>query len=416
MPPSITPLDPNKDDQDDLVFLEEHPAEPAAHASRDVWRVMIIDDDEDVHSTTTFALGNLDMQQRPLEFVHAYSASQAREMLKHEHDIAVILLDVVMEQDDAGLHLVRYIRETLKLADVRIILRTGQPGYAPEIDAIRDYDINDYKTKSELTRIKLFTTVTAAIRSYEQIRKISNSRRGLDQIVHASTELMSLHGVHNFAAGVLAQIASLLRQPANGLLCVQECPDSGCHELMAMAAAGSYASLDGQQLTARNEPRAAEAMERTLVERRNHYGNGCITLYFAGKASRAFVAFMMVDRPVTELEERLLEVFCSNVAVGLDNVELVSHLHNAAFYDQLSKLPNRTRLVEILDAALAGPAKQDASLALVDLDHFAETNDALGHQFGDLLLLAVAERLQTCLLYTSPSPRDLSTSRMPSSA
>ncbi len=397
MPAPITPLDPNKDDQDDLVFLEEHPAEPAAHASREVWRVMIIDDDEDVHSTTTFALGNLDMQQRPLEFVHAYSASQAREMLKHEQDIAVILLDVVMEQDDAGLHLVRYIRETLKLADVRIILRTGQPGYAPEIDAIRDYDINDYKTKSELTRIKLFTTVTAAIRSYEQIRKISNSRRGLDQIVHASTQLMSLHGVHNFAAGVLTQIASLLHQQTNGVLCVQECPDSGCHELMAMAAAGSYAHLDGLQLTSRNEPRVTEAMERTLDERRNHYGNDCITLYFGGKASRAFVAFMLVDRPVTEIEERLLEVFCSNVAVGLDNVELVSHLHNAAFYDQLSKLPNRTRLVEILDATLTGPAKQDASLALVDLDHFAETNDALGHQFGDLLLLAVADRLQTSL-------------------
>jgi diguanylate cyclase len=78
-------------------------------------------------------------------------------------------------------------------------------------------------------------------------------------------------------------------------------------------------------------------------------------------------------------------------------VELVSHLHNAAFYDQLSKLPNRTRLVEILDATLAGPARDDATLSLVDLDHFAETNDALGHQFGDLLLIAVAARLQSSL-------------------
>ncbi|SFU61652.1 GGDEF/EAL domain-containing response regulator [Pseudoduganella namucuonensis] len=397
MPPSITPLEQAKDDQDDLVFLEEHPAAPASHTPREVWRVMIIDDDEDVHSTTTFALGNLDMQHRPLEFVHAYSASQAREMLKHEREIAVILLDVVMEQDDAGLHLVRYIRETLKLADVRIILRTGQPGYAPEIDAIRDYDINDYKTKSELTRIKLFTTVTAAIRSYEQIRKITDSRRGLDQIVHASTELMSLHGVQNFAAGVLAQIAGLLGQKANGVLCVQDCPESGCHELVAMAAAGRHGHLSNLRVSALNEPRVTQAMERTLAERRNHYGGDAITLYFAGKASRAFVAFLDTDRALTEIEERLLEVFCSNVAVGLDNVELVSHLHNAAFYDQLSKLPNRTRLIEILDATLAGPAKDDATLSLVDLDHFAETNDALGHQFGDELLVAVAERLQSRL-------------------
>ncbi|MBY0243524.1 MAG: EAL domain-containing protein [Burkholderiaceae bacterium] len=397
MPQSLENHAPAKDDQDDLVFLEEHPAAPATQAPREVWRVMIIDDDEDVHSTTTFALGNLDMQHRPLEFVHAYSASQARDMLRHEQEIAVILLDVVMEQDDAGLHLVRYIRDTLKLADVRIILRTGQPGYAPEIDAIRDYDINDYKTKSELTRIKLFTTVTAAIRSYEQIRKINDSRRGLDRIVHASTELMSLHGVQNFAVGVLTQIAHLLGQETNGVLCVQECPETGCHELVVMAAAGTYAHHSNAHMTCTTEPRIAAAMELTLTERRNQYGDTAVTLYFAGKASRAFVAFLHTTRPLTEIEQRLLEVFCSNVAVGLDNVELVSHLHNAAFYDALSKLPNRTRLVEILDAALAGPGKDDATLSLVDLDHFAETNDALGHQFGDELLVAVAERLQSRL-------------------
>ena len=396
MAPSNPPLD-SKDDQDDLVFLEEHPAPAPVSGVRNVWRVMIIDDDEDVHSTTTFALGNLDMQHRPLEFVHAYSAGQARELLKHEQEIAVILLDVVMEQDDAGLHLVRYIRETLKLADVRIILRTGQPGYAPEIDAIRDFDINDYKTKSELTRIKLFTTVTAAIRSYEQIRAINTSRRGLDQIVRASTELMALHGVQNFAAGVLNQVADLLSIAPHGVLCVKECPDGQCHELYIMATAGNQRRLGSGTLAAVNDERIWEAMERALAERRNLYLGDHIALFFAGKASRDFVAFMDIERAINDIDERLLDVFCSNVAVGLDNVELVSHLHNAAFYDQLSKLPNRTRLVEILDATLAGPAKEDATLSLVDLDHFAETNDALGHQFGDLLLVAVAARLQSRL-------------------
>jgi diguanylate cyclase (GGDEF)-like protein len=408
MPQPITPPGQEqatpaaKDDQDDLVFLEEHPAVPTESGARSVWRVMIIDDDEDVHSTTTFALGNLDMQGRPLEFVHAYSASQARDLLRDEPDIAVILLDVVMEQDDAGLHLVRYIRETLGLADVRIILRTGQPGYAPEIDAIRDFDINDYKTKSELTRIKLYTTVTSAIRSYEQIRKIDDSRRGLNQIIHASTELMALHGVQNFASGVLAQIGDLLGMAASGVLCVKDCPeDGGCHELMVMAACGRHAHLANATLTPLADARIHEVMEHALARRANVYGPDSITLYFAGKASRDFVAWLDVERPPTDINERLLDVFCGNVSVGLDNVELVTHLHNAAFYDQLSKLPNRTRLLEILEARLARPAgtepqqEQDqATLALVDLDHFAETNDALGHQFGDLLLVSVAGRLQ----------------------
>nr|WP_315396554.1 EAL domain-containing protein [uncultured Duganella sp.] len=399
MPPPITPLEPSAamDDQDDLVFLEEHPAASDNPGARKVWRVMIIDDDEDVHSTTTFALGNLDMQQRPLEFVHAYSAAEARELLAREHEIAVILLDVVMEQDDAGLHLVRYIRETLKLADVRIILRTGQPGYAPEIDAIRDFDINDYKTKSELTRIKLFTTVTSAIRSYEQIRKINDSRRGLNQIVRASTELMTLHGVRDFAAGVLAQLAELLGQDSGAVLCVKECLGEGlgCHELHTMAARGAHGQLDNTELTADADPRVHAAMELALAQRRNIYGGDAITLFFAGKASRDFVAFIDLSGAPCDFNERLLDVFCGNVAVGFDNVELLSHLHHAAFYDQLSKLPNRTRLVEILDATIADPAHADTTLSLVDLDHFAETNDALGHQFGDMLLVAVAGRLQS---------------------
>ncbi|MFD2272922.1 DUF3369 domain-containing protein [Undibacterium arcticum] len=160
--------------------------------------MLIIDDDIDVHTATVFALNNMEMQLRPLEFLHAYSAAQARTLLQTETDIAVILLDVVMEQDDAGLQLVRHIRDTLGQVEVRIILRTGQPGYAPEIEAIRDYDINDYKTKSELTRIKLYTTVTAAIRSYQQIRAINAGRRGLAHIARAGTELMALHGLPNF--------------------------------------------------------------------------------------------------------------------------------------------------------------------------------------------------------------------------
>ncbi len=397
MPEPITPLDADKDDHDDLVFLDEQPAAPASTSARSVWRVMIIDDDEDVHSTTTFALGNLEMQHRPLEFVHAYSAGQARELLKHESDIAVILLDVVMEQDDAGLHLVRHIRETLKMSDVRIILRTGQPGYAPEIDAIRDFDINDYKTKSELTRIKLFTTVTAAIRSYEQIRSISNSRLGLDRIVHASTQLMALHGVQNFSAGVLAQVADLLHLHADGVLCTQEINDQGKRSLLVCAHAGCFSGVAHGALCGIENPQIVGAIEHALAQRRNVYAHDYATLYFAGKSSRDSAAYLLLPRPLTAIEESLLEVFCSNVAVGLDNVELVSHLHNAAFYDQLSKLPNRTRLVEILDAALAGPARDDATLCLVDLDHFAETNDALGHKFGDLLLVAVADRLQTRL-------------------
>ncbi len=386
--------------EDDLVFIDETtPAvtQVPSLSAPNVWRIMIIDDDADVHSATTFALGNLEMQNRPLEFLHAYSAAEAREMLRDEQDIAVILLDVVMEQEDAGLLLVRHIREVLGMSEARIILRTGQPGYAPEIDAIRDFDINDYKTKSELTRIKLFTTVTAAIRSYEQIRAINASRRGLDLIVRASTALMAQHGLENFAAGVITQIAGLLSLQPEGLLCAQEDHQGGTGTLIVIAAAGHYRDLINKPISAVHDRRIQLALVQAIGERKNIYGKDFTSLYFTGNAGRHFTAFLNTGTELSEIDRRLLEVFCSNISVGLDNVELVTRLHNFAFYDTLTKLPNRTRLLEVLNDLLTGQSKGDMTLALVDIDHFAETNDALGHRFGDLLLLAITSRMQAML-------------------
>ncbi len=225
-------------DSDTLHFLEDE--SESASTKELVWRLMVVDDEPDVHRATTFALSGVKILGRPLEFLHAYSATEAAELLRTEHDVAVVLLDVVMEREDAGLALVKTIRQDLKLAELRIILRTGQPGYAPEIETIHDFDINDYKTKSELTRTKLYATVTAALRAYEQIRK-------LDEL---------------------------------------------------------------------------------------------------------------------------------------------------AFYDRLSRLPNRNKFIDLSEERLASGLYKDDVIAILDIDDFSEINDALGHQQGDRLLQAVADRLK----------------------
>ena len=389
---------PIQSNEDDLVFLDEPDASEASadSAAQGSWRIMIIDDDPDVHSATTFALGSLEIQHRPLSFLHAYSAAEAREILQKEKDIAIILLDVVMEHEDAGLQLVNYIRKTLGLADVRIILRTGQPGYAPEIDAIRDYDINDYKTKSELTRTKLYTAVTSAIRSYEQICSISSSRRGLEMIINASTELMATHGLHNFASGVLTQITSLLGLGCEGFVCIRPANLQNNHhtdDLQVVACTERYQSYQNQLLKTLQLPSAPETIYQALHQQQSVYEKNATVLYFNNTEKKDFALYLDSGVHLNEMDRRLLDVFCGNVSVGLDNVILNSRLHNYAFYDLLTGLGNRLKLLQTLGETLSSASKQHSALSLIDIDHFAETNDALGHQFGDLLLYAVAQRL-----------------------
>jgi len=163
--------------------LEISPAQVAADAPP--WRVLVVDDDADVHEATEFALQGVQILGRPVAIEHASSAADALRLLSQTDEPAAILLDVVMETEDAGLHLVSRIRDELKLLRPRIILRTGQPGRAPELDTVSKYDINDYKTKNELTRSKLCTTLTAALRSYDQLRRIDASRQALERIVRS---------------------------------------------------------------------------------------------------------------------------------------------------------------------------------------------------------------------------------------
>ncbi|RKZ86458.1 MAG: hypothetical protein DRR19_14920 [Candidatus Parabeggiatoa sp. nov. 1] len=174
--------------QDDELFFSQDNA--VVLTEPEMWEVMIIDDEEDVHQLTRFVLEDYVYQGKKLKFVSAYCAEEAKAMFEQSPNIAVILLDVVMETNDAGLKLVKYIRETWQNRFARIILRTGQPGYAPEKQVILKYDINDYKNKTELTDQKLFTVITASLRAYSDIMTIESYRQHLeDKVAERTHEL-----------------------------------------------------------------------------------------------------------------------------------------------------------------------------------------------------------------------------------
>jgi len=156
--------------------------------SEDFWNVLIVDDEEEVHSITGIVLRNFTFENKQIKLYDTYNMADTKKLLEEKNDFALIFLDIVMETDDAGLLLTKYIREELNNHTTRIILRTGQPGSAPEQKIIIDYDINDYKEKTELSATKLTTAVVSSIRAYSELMKIKNHEEVLIQEVKDSVE------------------------------------------------------------------------------------------------------------------------------------------------------------------------------------------------------------------------------------
>ncbi|RLV59757.1 DUF3369 domain-containing protein [Parashewanella curva] len=182
--------------------------EPAQQ--QDVWHVLIVDDDKDVHASTKLIMSGFEFENKMVKFHCAYSGEQARVILEQGQQFSLILLDVVMESDSAGLELAKFIRKQMNNSYSRIILRTGQPGIAPEQSVIRDYDIDGYKAKTELRRSDLETTFFTSLRAYRDICLLQQHRKVLKQVIATITNVCEFSNLRIFAEAVLEQLKLVL--------------------------------------------------------------------------------------------------------------------------------------------------------------------------------------------------------------
>ena len=315
-------------DDSDLLRVIEDDALPAPEHSVSAWKVAVIDDDPAVHEGTRFALYDYNLNGQGIEIISAYSAEEGRELMRSTPSIAVILLDVVMETDDAGLALVDYIRTQLKNETVRIILRTGQPGQAPERRVIVDYDINDYKAKTELTADKLFTALTAALRSHQQLQRMVETRRGLEMIIDGASTLYDFKSMQLLAEGVLTQIASLLNADCGGILVLRE--GGGTQEKFSiLAGSGCYRHFTGLAGVGTLEPDLRRAINSAFDRRAHEFHPQLSVLYIRTVSGREVVVLLETGAPLSSTDRALVEVFCSRLSVAFDNVVLYQQLSEA---------------------------------------------------------------------------------------
>jgi signal transduction histidine kinase/CheY-like chemotaxis protein len=316
-------------DQDDVLQLIEDDARPHPPVSARKWKIAVIDDDAAVHEGTRFALSDYVLNGQGIEILSAYSGAEGEKLMRENPDIAAVLLDVIMETDAAGLQLVEYIRHELKNETVRIILRTGQPGQAPERRVIVDYDINDYKAKTELTADKLFTSLTAALRSYQQLERMVQTRRGLEIIIDAASTLYDFKSMQRLAEGVLTQIASLLNVDCAGILVLRDGKDVN-DEFSVLAGSGCYrrhiaALSDAQPL----DPEVRLLVKSAFEKRKHEFLENRSVLYVRTGSGREVVVLLEAAKDLSDTDRALVEIFSSRLSVAFDNVILYEQLQQA---------------------------------------------------------------------------------------
>lgn len=306
-----------------LVRSEERAGTP--------WKVMIVDDEPSVHDVTRLALSGVTFSGMPLQFISCFSGAEAMAAMQEHPDTALMLLDVVMETDHAGLEVARRVREELGNHLVRIVLRTGQPGQAPERKVITDFDINDYKEKTELTSSKLFTLLFASLRAYQSIVSVERSKRGLAKVIEASADIFKLSSMDRFAYGVLEQLSALL-QIGPGALLMQNASPRQLDGFAAsysedhwkpIAGVGRFSEPTGRGLAELLGPRRLGLVDRALKHCKIIREDGDYIACFEDRLGHRSLLFIEGGEPLPELELDLVELFVRNVSIAFENV----HLH-----------------------------------------------------------------------------------------
>jgi signal transduction histidine kinase len=316
-------------EQDDVLHLIDDTETVPEDTSARKWKIAVIDDDAAVHEGTRFALSDYSLNGQGLEIISAYSAAEGRKLMRAHPDVAAVLLDVIMETDVAGLELVEFIRNEIKNETVRIILRTGQPGQAPERRVIVQYDINDYKAKTELTADKLFTSLTAALRSYQQLERMVQTRRGLEIIIDAASTLYDFKSMQRLAEGVLTQLASLLNVDCAGILVLRDDGKTTTEDLAVLAGSGCYSRFIGCASAKALDPDLRWMVEAAFKRRKNEFADQRTVLYIRTGSGREVVVLLQAERPLSETDRSLVEIFGSRLSIAFDNVILYQQLQEA---------------------------------------------------------------------------------------
>ncbi|EKD71269.1 MAG: diguanylate cyclase/phosphodiesterase with PAS/PAC sensor(s) [uncultured bacterium] len=348
------------------------------------WKIFIVDDEKSIHDITKLVLSDLIYEDKKLTFLHAYNIEEAKKVFNENPDISVVILDVVMEEEDSGLKFVKYIRDDAKNDLVRIVLRTGQPGLAPESKIITEYDVNDYKEKTELTSGKLHTLIITSLRSYCELL---DSKKEQDVIKEQAQITISEKDEYiKLIADALPVLISFIDKDETIKFFNKthqswfDIPDDKINGMKIEELIGN----DAYEIFRENWFKAVSGHTINFDMQLSHSSLGVRNTNVTLVPHTFFNEFRGCFSLISDITERK---------------QMEENLNFLAKHDVLTGLHNRAYFDTYIDNAIHKAQKENKMIGILflDIDGFKRINDTLGHEYGDILLLSTSTRLKECL-------------------
>lgn len=307
----------------DFLFSEEPADQPRSHDAghSDPWHILVVDDEPSVHDITRLTLARLEVFDQPIKLHSAFSGAEAKDMLKNSDvDFCMAFIDVVMETQHSGLELVDWIRNDLENTAIRLILRTGQAGTAPESEVIRQYDINDYRSKTELTAQSLSTCVFNAVRGYRDITTISRSLSAFRKLIDTSANLLKEDNLNEMASTAFKGLLNILNMESSSLYITRRQQNFlADYDEKVIACSGRYTQTEETGFESlpehvRQKVEQAYETKSTLLSETDFAG------YFSTGKDSGSVLYVEFNDDPTHFRANIVEIFATQAVLIFENL------------------------------------------------------------------------------------------------
>lgn len=301
--------------------IESDAEEGNSHKKDKYWRVLVVDDDESVHQVTKLVLADAEIEHRKLEIVSAYSSIEAKVILQDDDSFCMAFVDVVMETDHAGLELVEWIRKEHGNQSIRLVLRTGQAGTAPEAKVIKEFDINDYKEKTDFTANKMITTVYASIRAYRDIMTIKRSLDAFKKLIEATHDLLKINQLKTFGSAALNHLLALMNVDSSALYIARTQVDFADQiSSSIIACTGKYVCESNSLEESDISEQVKSKIQQVFIDKSHYSDDNCFVGYYRSSNHAASVLYIEFEDDQEHFKSSLAELFATNVALILESL------------------------------------------------------------------------------------------------